>query len=435
MHHSYEREWIRKSGLFDDMWYLQRNPDVAASGVDPLYHWCEFGHKERRDPSAIFSVSKYRQAHPDCFIDHNPLFHAARASAHRGIADHRLRVQSLHGRPLPALSPGGARVIASEIIDANLVRKIAVIKLDHIGDVYLSLSALDRLRQKFPKADFTIFCASFTREVFQDAGFAHCVTLDVFSYGGVGHGGVHAEVTLPDSRFDLAIDFRVERDAREIVFSVGSLLTAAYDPIADYRLPYVGADIPHERQLHLLVERISSTECENAPALPVGPLRVVLCPSGSVPSKQWPRQSWIDLARLLMQCGHMPIFLGAPNDREDIERLARETGAAMQSPLPLTQYAAWVIDSSDVYVGNDTGTTHAVALRGHRVVEIIGGYTNVEEWVAHGPNVLGLHRPTHCSPCFSPRCCPNGWYCLLMSSSDVLWAIEQICEDQPKEKS
>lgn len=427
MHHSHVKEWLRNSGLFDAAWYLQRNPDVAASSFDPLDHWCDFGHKEGRDPNAGFQVNEYRRRHPDCFIDRNPLFHAARAQAHRGIADHRLRVQTLNGRELPAISPGGARIVASEILDPGSVRKIAVIKLDHIGDAYLSLPALERLQNKFPKAEITVFCAPFTREIFATAGFDHCVTLDVFPYGGVGHSGVRAQVTLPNTRFDLAIDFRVERDAREIVFSVGSLLTAAYDPIADYRLPYPGADIPHERQLRLLVERISSAESVAVATPPRGPLRVILCPTGSVPAKQWPKPNWIELARLLRQAGHTPIFLGAPADREENERLAHEAKAVLQPALPLGQYATWVSESSDVYVGCDTGTTHAVALQGHRVVEIIGGYTNVEEWIAPGPNVLGLHRPTPCSPCFSPQYCPNNWHCLSTPPVDVYWAVEQIC--------
>ncbi len=35
-------------GNFDAEWYLKRNPDVAAAGVDPFKHFLEYGAKEGR---------------------------------------------------------------------------------------------------------------------------------------------------------------------------------------------------------------------------------------------------------------------------------------------------------------------------------------------------------------------------------------------------
>jgi len=39
----------RKAGpLFDTHFYLEQNPDVADSGINPLIHYIEYGIKEGR---------------------------------------------------------------------------------------------------------------------------------------------------------------------------------------------------------------------------------------------------------------------------------------------------------------------------------------------------------------------------------------------------
>lgn len=56
---------VSTSGLFDEDWYLARNPDVAAAGVDALGHYLEHGWHEGRNPSELFSVKDYLAANPD----------------------------------------------------------------------------------------------------------------------------------------------------------------------------------------------------------------------------------------------------------------------------------------------------------------------------------------------------------------------------------
>ncbi len=418
--------WIQRSGLFAAAWYLANNRDVAASGINPLTHWCTFGHREGRDPNPSFSVRDYRMTHPDCTIAHNPLLHSQRAQAHAGIADHRIRAQQLRGRMIPPLTPSGALVIPSEILDSNAVKRIALIKLDHIGDIYLAFPAINRIAKSFPKAQLTIYCASFAIPIFRRAGYNDCIALDVFPPGGVSHSGVRTDLTVTAGDYDLAVDLRVERDARHVLFSVGARLTAAFDVIADYHLPYPGIDIPHSTQLLLLADRI--------PAIPLTPIgaaqkkqrRVLLSVSGSVTAKRWPSTSWIELGRLLKRCGHLPEVIGAPEDMSLAREIAIAAGIPWRPSVQLADFADWVVANCDVYIGVDTGMTHAVAMLGHSVVEVIGGYTNLLEWVASGPNVIALHRSVPCSPCFSPNQCPNEWHCLQIPPQDVLWAIECI---------
>lgn len=48
---------IAKSSLFDAKWYLEQNPDVALSGIDPVLHYVRNGEKEGRAASKDFCAT------------------------------------------------------------------------------------------------------------------------------------------------------------------------------------------------------------------------------------------------------------------------------------------------------------------------------------------------------------------------------------------
>lgn len=67
---------IRQSGLFDIPWYLERNPDVAEAGIDPILHYVRSGAAEGRDPSPWFSTLSYLNRNPDVVKEClNPFYH------------------------------------------------------------------------------------------------------------------------------------------------------------------------------------------------------------------------------------------------------------------------------------------------------------------------------------------------------------------------
>lgn len=78
---------IQESGLFDAAFYLQANPDVAASGEDPIVHYLLIGAKQGLDPSSEFSSRDYLAAHPRAKASGaNPLIHYIRNGFKRGLA-------------------------------------------------------------------------------------------------------------------------------------------------------------------------------------------------------------------------------------------------------------------------------------------------------------------------------------------------------------
>ena len=75
------------SGLFDHDWYLERNPDVRAAGVDPLQHYLLHGAGEGRDPNPLFDGDWYVEQNPEVrAAGVNPLVHYLKHGAAEGRA-------------------------------------------------------------------------------------------------------------------------------------------------------------------------------------------------------------------------------------------------------------------------------------------------------------------------------------------------------------
>lgn len=61
--------------VFDPAFYLESNPDVAQSGIDPFEHFCLFGVQEGRNPAPGFDIKFYQTRYAAQLGDENPLLH------------------------------------------------------------------------------------------------------------------------------------------------------------------------------------------------------------------------------------------------------------------------------------------------------------------------------------------------------------------------
>jgi len=82
---------IRSSGLFDGEWYLEKNPDVAQAGLEPVRHYLEHGGFEGRDPGPGFSSGWYLDTYEDVRNSGiNPLVHYLKFGRKEGRRDTRV---------------------------------------------------------------------------------------------------------------------------------------------------------------------------------------------------------------------------------------------------------------------------------------------------------------------------------------------------------
>ena len=81
-----ECELLAQTGLFDKDWYLANHPDVVGVGAEPLRHFCEYGWRQLRNPSADFDVWWYWAEHLDPAHEAiNPLVHHALVGREAGL--------------------------------------------------------------------------------------------------------------------------------------------------------------------------------------------------------------------------------------------------------------------------------------------------------------------------------------------------------------
>jgi glycosyltransferase involved in cell wall biosynthesis len=78
---------IAASPLFDRDWYLRKNPDVAAAGVDATLHYLQRGGQEGRAPGPYFEANAYLKADPAAAAaETNPLLRFLRTYKDRDEA-------------------------------------------------------------------------------------------------------------------------------------------------------------------------------------------------------------------------------------------------------------------------------------------------------------------------------------------------------------
>ena len=82
----------RESGLFDRDWYLEKNPDVRASGMNPWRHFLFFGISENRSPRRDFQPEAYLRLNLDV------------ATSHLGPVEHYMSFGWKEGRPTRGIS-------------------------------------------------------------------------------------------------------------------------------------------------------------------------------------------------------------------------------------------------------------------------------------------------------------------------------------------
>ena len=120
---------IAQSGLFDAHWYLSHNPDVAARGIDPIYHYVLEGARQGRDPGPAFNTKYYLANTPSLAQDEiNPLVHYIQHGRVEGRAT--LPASEATHAPRVTVSPEVATPHSSEVASTghfNAVRRIVYI--------------------------------------------------------------------------------------------------------------------------------------------------------------------------------------------------------------------------------------------------------------------------------------------------------------------
>jgi len=334
------------------------------------------------------------------------------------------------------------------------VRSLLVLMTYGLGDAVLATGCLRALREAFPQAKIDAVVGPRSREIVATFPyFDELIYLDNPLYrllDGRPAGFAAARATLAElrrRRYDVCLDLLGDLPNCWLAWRTGAARRVAHDSMGGgfFLTDPVPRDPARQRQSAVMAEALAPlgiasahppelfvrSEDEKAAARALAdtgdaPL-VVVAPGALLPAKKWPAAHFARLIDLLRET--MPlraVLVGAPADARD----AAATAAATKEPvlnlcgkLRLTPTIA-VLKRARLFVGNDSGLTHATAALGVPVAQIFGPGLP-ERFGHHGPRDTMIFQ-TQCPfyPC-SPRFCraPDRWCMAAIAPEQVAAAI------------
>jgi len=322
------------------------------------------------------------------------------------------------------------------------IKRILLLKLDHMGDLLLAVPAISRLRARYPKASIDIVVGSWNQALAQTLPFFDRVlTLDYFkrksSLQAELHDGSLAEFLRHLGSYDLAIDLRRQPNTRFVLAQVDAGLKVGYgslNPTIDATLDILLPTYPDVPFAETPLNRISISEqmlalIDALPAHPsdyvvlpplVTPLQeharaVALFPYAGGDVKEWPAARFHELARRLAADAaveFVSVFFAsvAEAQRFSFNGLEKVVVHAGLSIPELMQRLA----GHQLCVANNSGGAHMAAYLGVTALGVYGGLETAREWAPVFGDSYVLHRDAACSPCHiaARGDCPHKFFCL-----------------------
>ena len=338
------------------------------------------------------------------------------------------------------------------------IRRILIVKLDHIGDCVIAFPAIRRLKRHFPAARLYVLTSRASKSVWAlEPAVDELIEFEFFharSSAGVVERTEddwrELRERLGPHRFDLAIDLRKHWETRPVLQSTGARYLAGFDMKGKF--PWLDVAIEWSEDSALLRKRQHATDdlvslvdavaaaCEAdravIPRLPTplsdeglggvaGARRIfrkrVVCvhPSAGNEMRQWPSEYFSLLIDQLIETENVHVILiGGPDEAAlggtILDAIANPKsvwsliGSVRLGDLPA------LIARCALFVGNNSGPQHIAAGLGVPTVGIHSGVVDAREWGPKGTHAVAIQRAMICSPCYLSKLedCSRGLACL-----------------------
>ena len=346
-------------------------------------------------------------------------------------------------------------VAGSPRLPRDEIRKILLVKLDHIGDCITAFPAIRRLKQHFLGAHFAVLTSRASLPVWgMEPSVDETIVFDFFharsSLGELDRSEEdwrELRERLAPHRFDLAIDLRKHAETRPALQHTGARYLAGFDfrnqfPWLDVAIEWGGDQIYARKRQHTaddLVNLVDAVIAAGEPdraviaapppsfALPpalwpgrseTGPV-VCVHPMAGNDMKQWPIANFAAVIDRLVEVADARIvIIGAPGEEalaDELLELVRHRDAAISlaGKVSLAELPG-LISGCSLFLGNDSGPKHIAAGLGVPTVGVHAGTVDVREWGPVGPAAVAVARSVICSPCYLsyPEDCRRGLVCI-----------------------
>ena len=339
------------------------------------------------------------------------------------------------------------------------VKRILVVKVDHIGDFITSLPAVRRLKEAFPNAELCMLAAPAARHlaglepaIDRIMAFEFFHARSALGQTEIGQDRLDAlQQELAPLAFDLAIDLRKQTDTRKLLQLAGAKLTAGFDfrtqfPWLDVALTWDGDNQRSGKRQHVsddllnLVETVVTAGSSERSTIKRGsdwsvrqvPVisrlrtlglydRRIVCvhPAAGNDNKQWAPRNFAVIINVLLEAVDVDVALiGGPDEAPIAERVMEHVmeparvhtlvGKLHLSELP------YFLDSCAMFIGNDSGPKHISAALGVPTIGVHSGVIDAREWGPMGDVAVAIRRDMSCAPCYLSKRedCYRGVACL-----------------------
>jgi ADP-heptose:LPS heptosyltransferase len=334
------------------------------------------------------------------------------------------------------------------------VRRIALLRLDHLGDVLLALPAIQALERALPHVQVDVFIGPWSKGILEIARVRAVSRVLAASWftregerGGTWRSLRNLEEALRAGRYDAAIELR--GDYRHILAMAkagikvrAGLARTGFRFLLTHPLVYRPGLHETQRNLDLLVQAgIGVSSKDDFPRLypreeddraqdglreKLGIQREVIAlhATCSAASKRWPASNWLRLIEGLPE-NYDLVLVGSAGEKAQMEEISKGLGRKVHvaaGTLNLTALAAF-LRRCRLFIGVDSGPAHIAAAVGTPLVSLYSGTNRMEQWAPRGPRVSVLQKWTACSPC-ELTVCPIGNECMRqISPEEVLKSV------------
>jgi ADP-heptose:LPS heptosyltransferase/GT2 family glycosyltransferase len=356
------------------------------------------------------------------------------------------------------------------------IRRVLVMKVDHIGDFVTAIPAIRRLKQIFPHAAIYTLTSPAAHAIAATLDCVdHCMEFEFSHSLSDSDPQPAAEADyltlrqqLVPYQFDLAVDLRKHPDTRHLLRYASARFLAGYDymgrfPFLDISLEWDGDRHLRSKRSHIsddllnLVEAIATAGIEDRLQPDLMPSSgglseiadddvralfvksvVAIHPGGSNVMREWPARNFAALIDLLVERNSVNVVLiGGPEEAElTIDVLGRVFNRdAVRSLVGKTSFddLRTILSACALFVGNNSGPKHIAAALGIPTVGIHSGVVDATEWGPLGPRAVAVQRNMACSPCYllKPEDCPRGFACMRDLEPTIVHQVSQVLLARP----
>jgi len=333
------------------------------------------------------------------------------------------------------------------------LRKVAVLRLDHLGDVILALPAVQALEKALPEVQVDLLVGPWAKDIVERAGLRSSPRVFAtawFARGTAGRGVGELAAFLRAGGYDAAIELRgdfrhiwamtlagIPRRVGVARTGLGFLLTHPLEHRKGLHecernfdsLEQAGIPLRERPEFPRLFPTPEDDKAQREAKSKVGITRPVIALHGTNISeaKRWPADHWGKLIEGLPRDRDI-VLIGTEGERPQMEAIAGSCERKvflMAGLLGLPGLAAFLRDC-ELLIGLDSGPAHIAAAVGTPVLSLYSGTNLAEQWAPRGPRVRVLQKKTPCSPC-ERQVCPFDNECMrLITVEDVLGEVGAI---------